>query len=294
MSLPITSSYTRPANAAGVLKSWEEMSRAEKDTHKAAQQAKDTASYHAARQDRAGNTVSFVQRIADAYTGPSAAAGDYANIGEFSDRQLQDIERYGANAATAEERAQIQAAAAAEYTARRPVMSAPVSNGMDPATLYQAGVTEIAPATKAPVIEDYVPAVLVENVDDMNFSTRPHQIDITEPVQPIGAYNAAPDLTTTYLPPDPAPARVNQPAAPANGASRATDQTLLGIIGALLSRPEPAPVPAQSGIDPLTVALLSRQAPQTPTVVRTTSAPAPASDNTLPMLALAAAGFFLL
>lgn len=96
------------------------------------------------------NTVP--QRIA--YTGPSA--DDYANLERFSDRQLRDIVLYGANAATAAERARIKREAERELARRTPTTTAPTSNGMQ-ADGRQRGVTVTAPAEKPSIKTDYTP-----------------------------------------------------------------------------------------------------------------------------------------
>lgn len=151
-------------------KPWESMSRDEKDAYKASDagqrwaQAKADSSknplsphYSESAQGRdnkaalgAQNKTSFVNKGAgEAYTGLSNRAGQYSDMGSLSDKQLQDIERYGANAATAEQRAAIKAAAMSEYAKRKP------NAGQQVGPVSSAGVGGVsgsAPAENTPSV----------------------------------------------------------------------------------------------------------------------------------------------
>jgi hypothetical protein len=90
-----------------------------------------------------------------AYTGMQPQ--DYANLSQFSDKQLRDILQYGANVVSPEQRTSIRQAAERELAARQPTLSAPTRNGMG-ATGRQDGVTATAPAPRPSVTEDYTPS----------------------------------------------------------------------------------------------------------------------------------------
>lgn len=82
----------------------------------------------------------------ESYTGLWASAGDYDDMTQLSDQQLNDILEFGANAATADQRREIRLAAEAEQAARRGTYTQPTGNGMAPGG-GQAGVEQIAPPT---------------------------------------------------------------------------------------------------------------------------------------------------
>lgn len=86
------------------------------------------------------------------YTG--ASQNDYSNIAQFSDKQLNDILLYGANAATKEDRLRIKAEAEALLRARQGTYSAPTGLGMDP-TGGQQGVVQTSAPTAESIKEDY-------------------------------------------------------------------------------------------------------------------------------------------
>lgn len=121
------------------------------------------------------------------YTGPSE--GDYANIDQFSDSQLRDIQLYGANAATEEERRAIKARADEILASRRPTVATPEFNGMG-GDGRQLGADILAPAQNASVTEDYI----TENVDGIRVGTTNPNID-----GPTGDGSAPEHQTLEYL-----------------------------------------------------------------------------------------------